>query len=129
MSATAAIGSRAGLARGLVLALWPKPGFAQYEQPTLASLGQLSIEQLSNLTVTSVLRRPVAVGQAPASVYVITADDIMRSGAHSLPEVLRLAPNLDVAQLDAVSYAISARGFGGTANTNNKMLVLIDGRS
>ncbi len=131
MSAAGGIGSGAGLALALALALWPRPGLAQYEdgRSTLAALGQLSIEQLSDMRVTSVLRRPISLAHAPASVYVITADDIMRSGAHTLAEVLRLAPNLDVVQLDAVSYAITARGFGGTASAANKMLVLIDGRS
>jgi iron complex outermembrane receptor protein len=59
-------------------------------------------------------------------VYVITAEDIRRSGATSLPEALRLAPNLLVARIDADSYAISARGFNTT--TANKLQVLIDGR-
>ncbi len=106
------------------------PSAALASDPTsLAALGDLSIEQLANLQVTSVFRRPVPLAEAPAAIYVITADQIRRSGARTLPDALRLAPNLDVVRLDAVSFAISARGFGGTASATNKMLVLIDGRS
>src|SRR6185369_14049214 len=61
------------------------------------------------------------------SVFVITTEDIRRSGATSLPEALRLAPNLQVAQVSASGYAISARGFNNSSA--NKLLVLIDGRS
>jgi iron complex outermembrane receptor protein len=92
-------------------------------------LGQLSIEELANLPVTSVSRAPEPLNRAPASIFVITADDIRRSGVHTVAEALRLAPNLDVIQLNAVDYAISARGFNGTPAIANKLLVLIDGRS
>jgi iron complex outermembrane receptor protein len=64
---------------------------------------------------------------APASLYVITADDIRRSGALTIPDALRLAPNLHVARADANQYVISARGFSDILT--NKMLVLIDGRT
>lgn len=94
---------------------------------TLQQLQSLSLEQLGNIDVTSVLRRPEPLSEAAASIYVITADDIRRSGAISLPEVLRLAPNLDIAQVTAQSYAISARGFNAPT-ASNKILVLIDGR-
>lgn len=88
----------------------------------------LSLEELSKVEVTSVSRRPEQIGEAAASVYVISADDIRRSGATSLPEVLRLAPNLQVQRVNAADYAVSARGFNGF-ETSNKLLVLIDGRS
>jgi iron complex outermembrane receptor protein len=94
----------------------------------LAELRGLTIEQLANLEITSVSRRPEAVSEAAASIDVITADDIRRSGAQSLPEVLRLARNLEVARVSAQHYAISARGFN-TFQASNKLLVLIDGRS
>jgi iron complex outermembrane receptor protein len=87
----------------------------------------LSLEDLSNLQITSVSRREQSISDAPASIYVITADDIRRSGATSLPEVLRLAPNLQVARIDSVQYAISARGFNNSIG--NKLLVLLDGRT
>ena len=65
------------------------------------------LEQLSDIDVTSVSKRPEPVKDAPASIFVITADDIRRSGATSLPEVLRLAPNLAVARINAYSWAVS----------------------
>jgi iron complex outermembrane recepter protein len=95
---------------------------------TVEELRRLSIEDLANVEITSVSKRPQPLSQAPASVYVITSEDIRRSGAASIPEVLRLAPNLQVARLDAASYAISARGFN-SFQAANKLLVLIDGRS
>ncbi|MGH8229970.1 MAG: TonB-dependent receptor plug domain-containing protein, partial [Steroidobacteraceae bacterium] len=87
----------------------------------------MTIEQLSNVEVTSVSKTPQTLSDAPAAIYVITREDILRSGATTLPEILRLAPNLQVAQITAGSFAITARGFNGTAAS--KLLVLIDGRS
>lgn len=96
-------------------------------QLSLERLGDLSLEQLGNIQVTSVSRRPERLLRAPASVFVITAEDIRRSGARSLPEVLRLAPNLHVARINAGQWAISARGFNNAIG--NKLLVLVDGRT
>lgn len=96
-------------------------------QSRLADLASLSLEELSNIEITSVSRRAERLSDAPTSVFVISADDIRRSGATSLPEALRLAPNLQVARVNADSYAISSRGFN--SNSGNKLLVLIDGRS
>lgn len=90
-------------------------------------INQMSIEQLANVPVTSVSKSVQPLSGAPAAVYVNTHDDIVRSGATSLAEILRLAPNLQVAQISANSYAITARGFNG--NAADKLLVLIDGRS
>jgi iron complex outermembrane receptor protein len=96
-------------------------------QPDFADL---SIEELANIEVTSVSKRPERLQDAPASVFVITADDIRRAGSRSLPEALRLAPNLQVARNTNTSYYISARGMNGTSNSPaNKLLVMIDGRS
>src|SRR5947209_11354587 len=89
-------------------------------------LADLSIEELGNIQVTSVSKHAERLLDAPAAIFVITGEDIRRSGATRLPEALRLAPNLEVARVSASSYAISARGFNGT--TANKLLVLIDGR-
>lgn len=91
-------------------------------------LAGLTLEQLAEIEVTSVSRRPEPLSQAAAAVYVITREDIRRSGAASLPEVLRLAPNLQVQRINSADYAISARGFN-SFDTANKLLVLIDGRS
>src|SRR6266404_1715083 len=99
---------------------------AQLATPGAGDLKQLSIEDLMNLEVTSVAKEPQRLLQAAAAIQVITADDIRRSGASSIPEVLRLADNLQVAQINAHDWAISARGFN--ANLANKLLVLVDGR-
>ena len=108
--------------------------FACLASPAMANIAMdedlsgLTLEELANVQVTSVSRRPEAVAEAAAAIYVITSEDIRRSGAASLPEVLRLAPNLQVQRVNAADYAISARGFNGF-ETSNKLLVLIDGRS
>lgn len=95
-----------------------------------ASLADLSIEELANIEITSVSKKPERLLDAPASVFVITGEDIRRSGARSLPEALRLAPNLHVGQRSSFGYAISARGLNGSSNSApNKLLVMIDGRS
>jgi iron complex outermembrane recepter protein len=97
------------------------------ESISAASLSQMTLEELSNIEISSVSKKPELLSDAPAAVYVITQEDIRRSGATSIPEILRLAPNLQVARVDASQYAITARGFNST--TANKLLVLIDGRS
>ena len=91
------------------------------------NLADLSLEQLGNIVVLSVSRREESLAEAPASIYVITGEDIRRSGATSLPEALRLAPNLLVARADTNQYAVSARGFNNVLA--NKLLVMIDGRT
>ncbi|HEY3760151.1 MAG TPA: TonB-dependent receptor [Verrucomicrobiae bacterium] len=91
------------------------------------ALKQLSLEQLMNMDVTSVSRTPEPYKEAPASLDLITSDEIERSGASSIPEALRLADNLDIAQKGSAGWAISARGFN--TSLANKLLVLIDGRS
>jgi iron complex outermembrane receptor protein len=91
-------------------------------------LSRLTLEELAQVEVTSVSRRPESLSEAAAAVFVITRQDIRRSGAPSLPEILRLAPNLSVQRMNAGDYAISARGFNGYEQSN-KLLVLIDGRS
>jgi iron complex outermembrane receptor protein len=91
------------------------------------NIADLSIEELSDMRVTTVSRQPERVADAAASVYVITSEDIRRSGVTTLPEALRLAPNLQVARVDTVQYAISARGFNNAIG--NKLLVMIDGRT
>jgi len=102
-------------------------GLAAAQPGRSAELADLSLEELANLEITSVSRRAERLADAPASLFVITGDDIRRSGVTSLPEALRLAPNLEVARIDARQYAISARGFNNSIG--NKLLVLIDGRT
>ncbi len=95
---------------------------------SLEDLQHLSLEQLARFPVTSVSRRPEPLSQAPAAIYVITSEDIRRSGAITLTEVLRLAPNLEVARQDAQNYSVSARGFN-SVGASNKLLVMVDDRS
>lgn len=102
-------------------------GLGQAAAATAPNLADLSLEELVNIEVTSVSKRAERLTNAAASIFVITHDDIHRSGARSLSEALRLAPNLQVARVSASAYAISARGFNSSAR--NKLLVLIDGRS
>jgi len=96
----------------------------------------LDIEQLAktpvvvpsmDIPVTSVAKEPSTVGRSPAAVFVITPEMIRRSGATCIPEALRMAPGVEVAQVNANTWAITARGFNSTFS--GKLLVLIDGRS
>jgi iron complex outermembrane receptor protein len=130
------VGRRGGQADGRVLASvalliglsFSLTAFAKDEVADAANdLTNLSIEELANISISSVSKSSESLSKAPAAVFVISHDDILRSGARSIPEILRLAPNLHVAQITASSYAISARGFNG--NLADKLLVLIDGRS
>ena len=100
---------------------------ATNEVATPAELKQLSLEALMNQDVAVVTRRPEKLSESPSAVQVITSEDIHRSGATSLPEALRLASNLEVAQVNSHDWAISSRGFNTTLA--NKLLVMIDGRS
>lgn len=115
------------IASGAVLSVCLLTGLAQAQAPS-DDLGQLTLEELSNLVVTTVSRRPEELAKVAAAVEIITGTDIRRSGAQSLPEMLRLARNLEVARVSSQHYAISARGFN-TFQASNKLLVLIDGRS
>jgi iron complex outermembrane receptor protein len=87
----------------------------------------LTLEQLVNIQVTSVSKKQTDLFKSPAAIYVITQEDIRRSGLTSIPELLRMVPGLDVAQIDANHWAITARGFNW--QYADKMLVLIDGRT
>jgi iron complex outermembrane receptor protein len=97
------------------------------DQSEVAELKRKSVEELMDIEVTSVSKRPEKLSETASAIQVITAEDIRRSGVTSLPEALRLASNLEVAQVDSRQWAISARGFNNTLA--NKMLVLIDGRT
>jgi iron complex outermembrane receptor protein len=90
-------------------------------------LTQKSLEDLMNIDVTSVSKKAQKTSQAAAAIFVITPEDIRRSGALNIPDLLRMVPGLDVAQIDGSQWAISARGFNG--QYSNKLLVLIDGRT
>jgi iron complex outermembrane recepter protein len=104
----------------------PTPASASV--PPAPDLSQLSIEELAQLPVRSASKREEPLSAVPTALFVITSDDIANSAANSLAEVLRLAPNLQVQQIDARAYAISARGFNGY-ESSNKLLVVMDGLS
>jgi iron complex outermembrane receptor protein len=97
------------------------------DQETNAPLKQLSLAQLGNVEVTTTSKEPETVWRTPAAIYVITQEDIRRSGATSIPEVLRLAPGVEVARIDGNQWAVGIRGFGNSFSKS--VLVLIDGRS
>jgi iron complex outermembrane receptor protein len=90
-------------------------------------LSQVSLEDLMNIEVTSVSKKAEKISQAAAAIFVITQEDIRRSGATTIPDLLRMVPGLDVSQINASTWAVSARGFN--AQFTNKLLVLIDGRA
>src|SRR3989442_7438914 len=96
-------------------------------QPGSTDLTELSLEELMNVEVTSVSRKAERWRSAAAPVYVITQEDIRRSGATSIAEALRLAPGVQVARIDANKWAIGVRGFA--SRLSRSLLVLIDGRS
>ncbi len=105
-------------------------GLIKGDQAREGSEGQLkglSLEQLGNIEVTTASKQPVKVSRTPAAIYVITQEDIRRSGATSIPEVLRLAPGVEVARIDAVKWSIGIRGFG--SRLSRAVLVVIDGRT
>ncbi len=95
--------------------------------PSAADLDRLPIEDLAKIDVSSVSKTVEPLSEAGSAIYVITHEEIMRSGETSLADLLRLAPNLQVAEINASAFAISARGFNGPSAA--KLLVLIDGRS
>lgn len=92
-----------------------------------ADLTSLNLEDLAKVEVTSASRKSESLSSAPAAIYVLTADAIQQGGFRNLPDALRTVPGLYVAQTDAHIWQISARGFSDL--NNNKMLVLVDGRS
>jgi iron complex outermembrane recepter protein len=110
------------LALSLLAEAW-----ADSEPPDQDHLAHLSLEQLGSIEVTTVSKEPMKLSQTPAAIYVITQEDIRRSGATSIPEALRLAPGVEVARMDSVKWAIGIRGF--ESRLSRAVLVLIDGRS
>lgn len=96
-------------------------------QTTESDLSSLSVDDLMNLSVTSVSRIEEKFLDSAAAIFVITRDDIRRSGATNIPDLLRMVPGFDVAQINRNSWAVSARGSNGLYA--NKLLVMIDGRS
>ena len=96
-------------------------------EATEGRLTQVTLEQLGQIEVTTASKRPVKVSRTPAAIYVITQEDIRRSGATSIPEALRLVPGVEVARIDSNTWSLGVRGFGSALSRS--VLVLIDGRS
>ena len=116
---------RHGAHLSCVLALYLSAGAAQ--EPAPIDLSKLDMEDLMNVKVTSVSKREQSLSRTAAAVFVINREDIRRSGATNIPDLLRMAPGVDVEQIDANAWAISVRGFN--SRYSNKVLVLIDGRT
>jgi iron complex outermembrane receptor protein len=110
----------------LVLAAIPAFAAAQ-SQPAHGDLTALDLEDLMKIEVTTASKSAQAVSRVPSAIFVIDQEMIRRSAAASIPEALRLAPGLDVAQVSASQWEVSIRGFNGLFA--NKVLVLVDGRS
>jgi iron complex outermembrane receptor protein len=120
--------SRGNCLRGVSWAAWLLAAAPVFPAgSTIGELKRLDVEALMNVEVTSVARQRGRLLDAAAAIQVITREDIRRSGATNLPEALRLADNLQVAQRTSAAWAISARGFN--TNLGNKLLVMIDGRT
>ncbi len=119
------LNTESGIAEGTkrLLALLALTGMALAQQ----DLTELSLEDLLNTKVTSVSKKEQPLSKVAAAIFVITQEDIRRSGAANIPDLLRMVPGLDVAQINANSWAISARGFNH--QYSDKLLVLIDGRT
>jgi iron complex outermembrane recepter protein len=90
-------------------------------------LKEFTLEQLGNVEVTTLSKEPEEVRQTAAAIYVITNEDIQRSGVTNIPDALRLAPGVEVAQIDSSKWSIGIRGFG--SRLSRDVLVLIDGRT
>lgn len=101
--------------------------FAHAQDTNNQELADFSLEELMDVEVVSISRKAESIQGAAAAVFVISAEDIRRSGVHSIPEALRLAPGVNVARINASSWAITSRGFN--SRFANKLQVLVDGRS
>lgn len=109
-----------------VAPLFPFPQATTQSSPSL-NLKDLTLEQLARIEVTTPSKEPVRAFDTPAAVYVITGEDIRRSGVTTIPDALRLAPGVEVAQIDGSKWSIGIRGFG--TRLSRSVLVLIDGRT
>jgi iron complex outermembrane receptor protein len=108
----------------LLLLLELTNGTAKAQQ---ADLTQGSLEDLMNVEVTSVSKKEQKISQTASAIFVITQEDIRQSGAANIPDLLRMVPGLDVAQINANTWAISSRGLNG--QFSNELLVMVDGRN
>src|SRR5438270_10428484 len=104
-------------------------GFAapQESQGNSGSLKELSLAELGNVEVTTTSKKPEQIWKTAAAIYVLTQEEIRRSGATSIPEVLRLVPGVEVSRINSNTWSVGIRGFGSAFSRS--VLVLIDGRS
>ena len=118
-----------GLLLGALALFSPHLAADSHDNPDAAEkqLTHLSLAELGDIQVTSVTKAPEEVWKTPAAIYVITQEEIQRSGATNLPEALRLAPGVEVARINSDTWSIGIRGFG--SRLSRSVLVLIDGRS
>ena len=118
------VGKRVILLAGIAsLAILALPACASQ----VPDLTQKSLEDLMSIKITSVSKKEQKTSEVAAAIFVISREDIRHSGAINIPDLLRMVPGLDVAQIDAGNWAISSRGFNG--QYSNKLLVLVDGRT
>jgi iron complex outermembrane receptor protein len=110
----------------IAIALLNFPGLPALSEQT-SDLTQKSLEDLMSIEVTSVSKKEQKTSEAATAVFVISQEDIRRSGALNIPDLLRMVPGLDVAQIDAGKWAVSARGFNG--QYSDLLLVMVDGRA
>ena len=120
----------------IIIVLIQERAYAQTDTSELSpvlKLKKMSIEELMNIEVTSVSKRPEKLTEVASAIQVITGKDIQRSGVTRLPEALRLVSNLQIGQVNSHDWAITSRGFNGLPSAGgilaNKLLVMIDGRS
>ena len=107
------------IAVSLICPAWPQ------KRPN--DLADRSLEDLMNIEVTSVSKKEQKASHTAAAIFVINQEDIRRSGANNIPDLLRMVPGVNVAQIGSGRWAVSARGFNG--EFSNKLLVLLDGQS
>jgi iron complex outermembrane receptor protein len=110
------------LAALVVAASWSAMG-----TQTGSDLAELSLEELMNIEITSVAKKAQPLSETAAAVYVLTSEEIRRSGATTIADALRLVPGVHVARIGSDSWGVAARGFNSLYV--NKMLVMVDGRS
>jgi iron complex outermembrane receptor protein len=115
----------------LVIGLLAAPLVAQVQVAMLSAtdLKRMSVEELLQQEVVSASRRPEALSQAASNIFLIRSQTAPSTGATVLPELLRLATNLFVAQKSSSEWGVNARGFMRTGSASNKLLVMIDGRT
>jgi len=114
------------IAFGFLMAATAPEAFSDIDQSTNPAK-QMTLEELGNVEVTTVSKQPEEIWKTAAAIYVITNEEIQNSGATTIPDALRLAPGVEVAQIDSHQWSVGIRGFG--SNLTRDILVLIDGRT